>query len=140
MLQVLRSQLEQTLAAAVEAVEADAGAISQLLGDVLILVAEQAPPGRTFQTGQGYLVSDFPLTQEVLSAQVARAVWLHEEPDESEARLLRQLGYDALLMLPLVVGDRVWGLVELYASGRRLDDGAAAVEAALAGDALAAPR
>ncbi len=127
------AQLKQTLTSVLDATGADAGSISQLLGDVLILVADQAPPGRVLQTGHGYLVSDFPLTQEVLSERVARAVSLADErADEAEAKLLRELGFDALLMLPLVVEDGVWGLVELYAEGRTLDDRAAAAEAVLA--------
>ena len=52
-----RRTLREALAAAVEAAGADAGTLSQLLGDVLILVEEQAPPGRTLQSGHGYLVS-----------------------------------------------------------------------------------
>jgi GAF domain-containing protein len=130
---VERAQLQEMLVAAIDAAGADAGAISQLLGDVLILVADQAPPGRVLQTGHGYLVSDFPLTQEVISQRAARAVSLADErADEAEAVLLRELGYDALLMLPLVVDGEVWGLVELYAEGRALDGHALAVEAALA--------
>ncbi len=130
---VERAQLQEILVAAIDAAGADAGAISQLLGDVLILVADRAPPGRVLQTGHGYLVSDFPLTQEVLSHRVARAVSLADEgADEAEAVLLRQLGFDALLMLPLVVDGEAWGLVELYAEGRSLDGRAPAVEAALA--------
>jgi GAF domain-containing protein len=135
---VAMDQLRRMLAAAIEAARADAGSISQLLGDVLILVAEQAPAGRSLQTGHGYLVSDFPLTHEVLSEQAARAVCLADEgADEAEARLLRELGYEALLMLPLVFDRRVWGLVELYREHGSLADRVAAVEAALAGDALA---
>ncbi len=134
---VERAQLEQTLAAAIDAAGADAGAISQLLGDVLILVAERAQPGRPLQTGHGYLVSDFPLTQEVLSERVPRTVSLADDgADEAEAVLLRELGYDALLMLPLVLDGRVWGLVELYADGHGLVGRAAAVESALARTAV----
>lgn len=127
------AELRQALAAAVGAAGADAGAVSQLLGDVLILVAEQAPPGRTMLSGHGYLVSDFPLTQQVLAERTARAVSLEDaDADEAEATLLRELGFDALLMLPLAVEERVWGLVELYAAGRRLDDRIEAAESALA--------
>ena len=34
--------------------------------------------------------------------------------DSAEEDLLRTLGYGALLMLPLVIDDEVWGLVEVY--------------------------
>ena len=39
--------------------------------------------------------------------------------DEAEARLLRELGFGALLMTALELGDEVWGLVEVYRSSRR---------------------
>ena len=126
------------MTAAVDAVGAQAGSISQMIGDVLLQVVEHVPGGGTLRTGQGYLVSDYPVTQDVLSAGRPRLVSLaDDEPDEAEAALLRGLGYDALLMLPLVADGAVWGLVELYASARRFDDAdVAAAESAL-GDALA---
>jgi GAF domain-containing protein len=37
--------------------------------------------------------------------------------DPAEAELLRQLGYDALIMLPLLANGEVWGLVEVYRDG-----------------------
>jgi transcriptional regulator with GAF, ATPase, and Fis domain len=110
--------------AVVDAVDAQAGGISQMIGDVLLQVVEHVPGGGTLQTGHGYLVSDYPVTQDVLSARRPRLVSLDDDhPDEAEAVLLRQLGYDALLMLPLVTDGAVWGLVELYAAGRGFDDG-----------------
>ena len=36
------------------------------------------------------------------------------EVDPAEAFVLRDLGMNALLMLPLTVGGKPWGLVELY--------------------------
>jgi len=38
-------------------------------------------------------------------------------------RLLRELGYDALLMVAIEASDGAWGLVEVYGEkGRRFDD------------------
>jgi GAF domain-containing protein len=51
--------------------------------------------------------------------------------DASEIALLRELGYDSLLMLPLKLGGRCWGLVELYRSGPQTFE-SADVTAALA--------
>jgi GAF domain-containing protein len=131
---VTRHTLGQAVTAAVDAVGAQAGGISQMIGDVLLQVVEHVPGGGTLQTGHGYLVSDYPVTQDVLSARRPRLVSLDDdEPDEAEAELLRQLGYDALLMLPLVADGDVWGLVELYATGRRFDEAdVLAAESALA--------
>jgi hypothetical protein len=63
------------------------------------------PPGRTLQLGQGYLVTEYPETVLVLERREPRAVCLSDDQvDEAEEAVLRSLGYQALLMLPLVLG------------------------------------
>jgi GAF domain-containing protein len=99
---------------------ARAASISKLVGDVIVQIAEETPPGTTLVIGYGYLVSDYPLTAVVLERSEPRAVSVFDQDaDPSEAALLRDLGYDALLMLPLEVGGREWGLVEIYDRGER---------------------
>jgi len=45
------------------------------------------------------------------------------EPDANELSLLRELGYDALLMVAIEGGDGAWGLVEVYGEkGRRFNE------------------
>jgi GAF domain-containing protein len=62
-----------------------------------------------------YRISDFPLTAEVLRTGEARAVSFADgDIDPSEAFILRDLGMNALLMLPLRVRGKSWGLIELY--------------------------
>jgi GAF domain-containing protein len=100
--------------------DADACALSRVIGEVLILVAERVPDGGTLQQGQGYLVSDFPQTEEVLLTKEPRALTLDDPVvDEAEARLLRELGFGALLMTPLEINGELWGLVEVYRIVRR---------------------
>jgi GAF domain-containing protein len=104
----------------VNELEADACALSRVIGEVLILVAERVPDGGTLQQGQGYLVSDYPQTEEVLATKEPRALTLDDpNVDEAEARLLRELGFGALLMTPLELGGELWGLVEVYRVTRR---------------------
>jgi GAF domain-containing protein len=99
----------------VEALEADGCAISRALGDVLVLVTERVPQGETLQLEQGYLVSDFPETRDVLERREPRTACLGEpELDPGEERVLQQLGYASLLMLPLELKGEIWGLVEMY--------------------------
>jgi GAF domain-containing protein len=99
----------------VERLAADACTVSRVIGDVLILVAECAPEGRTLLLGQGYLVPDYPLTQGVLSTGRPRMLTLADEGVEpGEARVLEGLGFASLLMLPLPIGGDRWGLVEVY--------------------------
>ena len=106
--------------ALVTELEADACAISRVIGDVLILVSERVPGDVTLQQGQGYLVSDYPQTAEVLSTGSPRALTLDDdEDDEAEASILRSYGFGALLMLRLMLTGATWGLVEVYRIERR---------------------
>src|SRR5205085_2657632 len=105
-----------------EIVDGDASAISRVVGDVLIQVAERARDERTLVLGHGYLISDFPLTEAALRHDEPHCVSLLDpDPDPREASLLRELKLDSLLMLPLMGPAGGWGLAEIYVTGRRLD-------------------
>jgi hypothetical protein len=100
--------------------DADACAISRVIGDVLILVAERVPGGGTLQMGQGYLVPDFPQTAEVLRTREPRSLTLDDpDVDAAEASVLRAHGFGALAMFTLELNGAVWGLVEVYRRDRR---------------------
>jgi hypothetical protein len=110
-------------------VDGEACAISRVVGHVLIQVAEYARDGRTLVLGHGYLISDFPLTDEALRNNEPHCVSVADhDADPREAALLDELGFDSLLMLPLVEPAGPWGLAEIYANGRQFgsDDVAAA--------------
>jgi GAF domain-containing protein len=99
----------------VDTLDANACGISRVIGEMLILVAEHARDGRTLQLGQGYLVSDFPETEQVLESREPRTLTVDDpDVDVAEETLLRELGYGSLLMLPLVLENETWGLVEVY--------------------------
>src|SRR3970282_297053 len=69
----------------------------------------------------GYRSAAFPVTGEALRTGQPRVVvvsFVDGEVDPAEAFILRQFGMNALLMLPLRVAVRPWGLIELY--GMRL--------------------
>jgi transcriptional regulator with GAF, ATPase, and Fis domain len=113
----------------VDVVGGDACAISRVVGQVLIQVAEHALDGRTLVLGHGYLISDFPLTEKALEKDEPHCVSVHDpDPDPREAALLTELGFESLLMLPLLAADTPWGLAEIYVNGRQFgqDDVAAA--------------
>jgi hypothetical protein len=100
--------------------DADACAISRVIGDVLILVAERILGGGTLQMGQGYLVPDFPQTADVLRTGEPRALTLDDaDVDAAEAMVLRAHGFGALAMFTLELNGSVWGLVEVYRRERR---------------------
>jgi GAF domain-containing protein len=111
--------LRASAVALVELLDASACAISRVLGDALVILTEHAPGGESLQLGQGYLVTDFPLTEEVVRRGESRAVSLHDEvPDPHEASVLEELGFESLLMVPLSVGGECWALVEIYRRGQ----------------------
>jgi hypothetical protein len=80
-----------------------------------------------------YLVSDYPLTQEVIQQGEPRVVSRADpNADPAETELLARLGFDSLLMLPLQSRDR-WGLVEIYGDGREFDTEEVETAASLVG-------
>jgi hypothetical protein len=113
--------------------DADACAISRVVGDVLIVVAHDAIDGVTLQFGQGFLVSDYPVTKRVLDTGEPVALTVADaRADEAEARVLRELGFAALAMLRFDVGGEPWGLVEAYRlDARPFDDASLAHAGAL---------
>jgi GAF domain-containing protein len=111
----LTDLLAATADALADGLAAEACTVSRAIGDVLILVVEHAPPGTTLLQGQGYLVSDFPLTQEVLASGRSRALTVADgDADPAEVTVLHELGFASLLMLPLTIAGATWGLVEVY--------------------------
>jgi len=109
----------------VTGLDADACAISSVIGEVLIIVAERMPDGMTMQQGHGYLVSEFPQTAEVLRTREPRALTLDDaDLDPAEASILEEYEFGALLMLPLELNGVVWGLIEVYRRERRPFTGA----------------
>jgi GAF domain-containing protein len=88
------------------------------VGQLLVDLCEYSYDGRRIQLGRGYLLPDFPLTQEVIERQEWRIVSLFDaDVDESEAELLRDMHFNSLLMIPLVLDETSWGLFEVYREG-----------------------
>ena len=117
--------------------------LSRVIGDVLVIVAEDSTR-RAGRLGRGYLLSDYPQTVQVVEERAAVALSLDDPAAHpTETAVLHELGFESLLMLPFELGGEVWGLVELYGEqGRRFgaDDTAraAALLRELEGE-LAAP-
>jgi diguanylate cyclase (GGDEF)-like protein len=96
-------------------VGATACSASRVEGEFLVDATEHALREVWLGDEASYRISDFPLTAETLRSGDARAVsFLDGDVDPAEAFILRELGMNALLLLPLRVGGEVWGLVELY--------------------------
>jgi diguanylate cyclase (GGDEF)-like protein len=96
-------------------VGATACSASRVLGDYVVDATEHALREVSLGDEAAYRIADFPLTAEVLRTGEPRAVsFVDGDVDPAEAFILRDLGMNALMMLPIVVGGRTWGLVELY--------------------------
>jgi GAF domain-containing protein len=118
--QTIGGVLRTTCVHLTDALDADASNLSRVIGQLLVDLVEFARDGRRIQLGRSYLLPDYPLTQEVIDSGEPRTVWLLDPAvDPSEAALLRELDFDALLMLPLQLDGRCWGLLEVYRTGAR---------------------
>jgi GAF domain-containing protein len=88
---------------------------SRVVGGYLVDVAEHALREVWLGHEAAYRISDFPLTAETLSTGESRAIsFVDSEVEPSEAFILRDFNMNAMLMVPLRVRGRPWGLVELY--------------------------
>jgi GAF domain-containing protein len=88
---------------------------SRVVGDYIVDATEHALRQVSLGDEAAYRIADFPLTAEVLQSGEARAVsFVDGDVDPAEAFILRDLGMNALLMLPITVSGSPWGLVELY--------------------------
>ena len=111
--------LRATARTLVTLVDAAGVVISRLVGEMIVDVAHYAPKGENLALGYGYLLRDYPLTRAVVEEREPKACSLLEaDCDPKEAALLRELGFDSLLMVPLESNGEAWGLVEAYARER----------------------
>jgi len=96
-------------------VGATACSASRVVGDYIVDATEHALREISLGDEAAYRISDFPLTAEVLLSAEPRIVSFADgDMDPSEAFILRDLGMNGLLMLPIRVCGTAWGLVELY--------------------------
>jgi GAF domain-containing protein len=119
-----------------ELLGAPACTISRVIGDLLVDLIQHKEAGKPDRLGHGYLISDYPLTRTVVEEREPRTVFV-EDPaaDPNELQLLRELGFDSLLMVAIESGAVAWGLVEIYGdNGRRFSDEEVALARDLAGE------
>jgi GAF domain-containing protein len=96
--------------------------VSRVIGDLLVDLTQHSPSGR-IEAGHEYLVSDFPLTQQVIESREPEVVVVSDPAaDPAEAELLRRIGYESLLMLALEANGDSWGLIEVYGDERGFSD------------------
>ena len=96
-------------------VGATACSASRVVGDYVVDAHGHALREVWLGDDAAYRIADFPLTAEVLRTGEPRSVSFTDgDVGPAEAFILRDLGMNAMLMLPVRVSGRAWGLVELY--------------------------
>jgi hypothetical protein len=112
----------------VHLLDARACASSRVIGALLVSLDEHTITGRPIGHGHEYLISDFPLTREVVDSGEPRWVSSRDEqPEANEVALLQQLGFESLLMVCLPTSKSCWGLVEVYGEADGFDEESADV-------------
>ena len=88
---------------------------SRVEGPKLVDVVAHSLRDVDLNPNNAYLIDDFPLTKLVLESQESRSIsFLDDDLDPAEAFVMRNLRMNCVLLLPLVVDGRSWGLIELY--------------------------
>jgi putative nucleotidyltransferase with HDIG domain len=94
--------------------------VSQLEDGLLREVADFARSGRQVARGLSYYLADYPATQAVLESRVPCSISADDPgADPAEVFVLREMEMQAVLLVPLVVDKRPWGLIEIYDSRTR---------------------
>jgi HD domain/GAF domain len=122
--QTREALLQRAAGVLTELLDASACVVSRLDGDRVRDDAVVSHVPYVTEPGGAYLLDDYPETRAVLELGEARAAALSDvHVDPSEAFVLRRLGMHAVLMLPVRVEGRPWGLVEIYdiRRGRRFE-------------------
>jgi putative nucleotidyltransferase with HDIG domain len=118
---------------------AEAALVSQLEDGLLREIADYARSERQVAHGLSYYLADYPATQAVLERGVPWGI-SSDDPraDPAEVFVLREMQMESVLLVPLVVGDEPWGLIEIYDSQPRAFSASERHLAELAGSQTAA--
>jgi len=119
--------------------EAEAALVSQLEEGLLREIADYARSERQVARGLSYYLADYPATEAVLERGVPWGI-SSDDPgaDPAEVFVLREMQMNSVLIVPLVVGEEPWGLIEIYDSRPRAFSASERHLAELAGSQIAA--
>jgi putative nucleotidyltransferase with HDIG domain len=99
---------------------AEACLVSQLDDGLLREVADYARSERQVARGLSYYLADYPATETVVRSRVPCSISADDPgADPAEVFVLREMEMQAVLLVPLVVENRPWGLIEIYDSRTR---------------------
>jgi len=98
--------------------------VSQVEDGLLREVADYAHTTRQVARGLSYYLTDYPTTASVLMTGKPCSISA-EDPgaDPSELFVLREMEMESVLLVPIVVEGRSWGLIEVYDTRPRVFSG-----------------
>ena len=103
---------------------AEACLVSQLEDGLLREVADYARSDRQVARGLSYYLADYPTTAAVLESGAPCSISADDAgADPAELFILREMEMQAVLLVPLTVETRTWGLVEVYDTRTRVFSG-----------------
>lgn len=114
--------LDSVAATMTQAIGASGCAISRWDkdADTVVTLADHIVTTSGSEVGKVYAIADYPATARMLETCQSLIVNLDDETgDPQERKLLAELGFASMLAVPLVVKDKVIGLVELYDASLR---------------------
>src|SRR5919108_4923312 len=89
--------------------------VSQLEDGLLREVADYSSTDQQIARGLSYYLSDYPTTEAVLKSGVPCSISMDDAgADPAELFVLKEMEMQAVLIVPLAVEMRAWGLIELY--------------------------
>jgi putative nucleotidyltransferase with HDIG domain len=98
--------------------------VSQVEDGLLREVADYACTNRQVARGLSYYLTDYPTTASVLATGALCSISADDPgADSAELFVLREMEMQAVLLVPIVVEGRGWGLIELYDARPRVFSG-----------------
>src|SRR5437762_3357256 len=98
--------------------------LSQLEDGLLREVADYSSSDRQVARGLSYYLADYPSTAAVLESGVPCSISADDKgADPAELFVLREMEMQSVLIVPLTIETRTWGLIEIYDSRTRVFSG-----------------
>ena len=98
--------------------------VSQVEDGLLREVADYACTNRQVARGLSYYLTDYPTTASVLATGTLCSISADDPgADSAELFVLREMEMQAVLLVPIVVEGRGWGLIEVYDARPRVFSG-----------------
>ncbi|HEY6836035.1 MAG TPA: HD domain-containing phosphohydrolase [Gaiellaceae bacterium] len=113
--------------------------VSQLEEGLLREVADYSSSDQQVARGLSYYLADYPTTAAVLESGVPCSISADDKgADPAELFVLREMQMQSVLIVPLTVESRTWGLIEIYDTRTRVFSGVERYLAELAGTHIGA--